>query len=123
MTLVAAELADLGPGVVPLHEPVDVGALELACDERGRPLVVLDTTDVADQDGFMLAMEAAMSLPEWSNPGWAALASELQAVPATTVLLWDHWEALAARAPGVYELAVEVLGDSGLTVLLAQPGS
>jgi RNAse (barnase) inhibitor barstar len=116
----AAALASLGPGVVPLHAAVDVPALEVACDEAGRPLVVLDTAGVTDKAGFMGAVADALELPEWFGRNWDALADCLRDVPASTLVLWDHWSGLAEARP-VLEVALEVLGESGLTVLLADP--
>jgi RNAse (barnase) inhibitor barstar len=110
--------AALGPGVRPVTETVDLAALEEACEQRGRPFVVLDTHDVADKPGFMEAVSTAFELPGWFGRNWDALAECLGDVPPGTVLAWDGWTDLARAAPRECEVAIEVLAESGLTVLM-----
>lgn len=114
----AERLAAQGPGVQPVSEPVDVLALEAACEEAGRPFVVLDTHEVQDKAGFMEAISLALELPGWFGRNWDALAECLADVPPTTVLAWDGWTDLARTAPRECEVAIEVFAESGLTVLL-----
>ncbi len=114
-----AELARLPTGVVPLHEPIDVAVLERACEDVGRPLVALDTSGVQDKPEFMAAIASAMRFPDWFGRNWDALADCLRDVPAETIVLWDGWTDLALSAPRVCELAIELFGESPLTVLLA----
>lgn len=112
------ELAALPSGVVPVAEPVDVVALEARCDAQGRPMVLLDTGSVADKEGFMAAVSAALALPGWFGRNWDALADCLSDIPADTMLVWDGWTDMARAAPRSTEVAIEVLVESGLTVLL-----
>jgi RNAse (barnase) inhibitor barstar len=112
------ELAALGPGVLPVAAQVDLVALAAACEGRGRPFVGLDTHEVADKPGFMDAVSAAFELPGWFGRNWDALAESLGDVPAATVIAWDGWTDLARAAPRECEVAIEVLAESGLTVLL-----
>ncbi len=114
------ELAQLPPGIVPLAQEVDVGALEHACDERGRPMVLLVTEAVHDKSGFMDAVSEALALPGWFGRNWDALAECLGDVPGTTVLVWDGWTDMALAAPRDTEVAIEVLAESGLTVLMVK---
>jgi RNAse (barnase) inhibitor barstar len=111
-------LAGLGPGVRPVSEPVDLGALGDACGRQGRPFVVLDTHAVADKAAFMEAVSTAFELPGWFGRNWDALAECLGDVPPGTVLAWDGWTDLARAAPRACEVAIEVLAESGLTVLM-----
>jgi RNAse (barnase) inhibitor barstar len=112
------ELAGLPAGVMPVVGPVDVVELEARCDARGRPMVLLDTGRVADKEGFMDAVSAALNLPGWFGRNWDALADCLGDVPTSTVLVWDGWTDMARIAPRETEVAIEVLADSGLTVLM-----
>ncbi len=114
------ELAQLPPGIVPLAQEVDVDALEHACDERGRPMVLLVTEAVHDKSGFMDAVSEALALPGWFGRNWDALAECLGDVPRTTVLVWDGWTDMALAAPRDTEVAIEVLAESGLTVLMVK---
>ena len=111
-------MAALGGGVLPVSQPVDVLALEAACEARGRPFVVLDTHRVTDKAGFMEAVSLAFELPGWFGGGWDAFADSLRDVPPTTVIAWDGWTDLARTAPRACEVAIEALAESGLTVLL-----
>ena len=112
------EMAALGPGVLPLSAPVDVLAAEAACEARGRPFVVLDTHRVVDKPGFMEAVSLAFELPGWFGRNWDAFADSLRDIPPSTVIAWDGWTDLARAAPRACEVAIEVLAESGLTVLL-----
>jgi RNAse (barnase) inhibitor barstar len=114
----ADDLAARDPGVLPVSEPVDVLALEAACEAVGRPLVVLDTHEVVDKTGFMDAVSLALELPDWFGRNWDALADCLRDVPPSTVVAWDGWTDLARTAPRACEVAIEVFAESGLTVLL-----
>mgnify|MGYP001826501606 FL=1 len=113
-----AELAALPAGVVPVPGGVDVIALEAECDSRGRPMVLLDTDEVASKDGFMDAVSAALALPGWFGRNWDALADCLSDVPVSTVLVWDGWRDMALADPRDTEVAIEVFAESGLTVLM-----
>jgi RNAse (barnase) inhibitor barstar len=113
-----AELAQAGAGVRPVSQPVDVAALEGACQAQGRPFVVLDTHAVDDKPAFMEAVAAAFELPDWFGRNWDAFADSLRDVPPETVVAWDGWTDLARTAPRACEVAIEVLAESGLTVLL-----
>ena len=112
------ELAALPPGIVPVAGAVDVRRLERSCQERSRPTVVLDTRGLVDPASFTDAVATALALPGWVGRTWQALAGYLSEVPATTVLVWDGWTDMARAAPRDTELAIEVLAESGLTVLL-----
>jgi len=112
------ELADLPAGVVPVAQDVDVSVLERACDERGRPMVLLATSGVHGKRGFMDAVSEAFALPGWFGRNWDALAECLADVPRDTVVVWDGWVDMARTSPRETELAIEVLVDSGLTVLM-----
>ena len=112
------ELALLGPGAQPVPTGVDLAALEAACEQAGRPFVVLDTHEARDEQGFMDAVSLAFELPGWFGRRWDALAESLRDVPAATVIAWDGWTDLARAAPRACEVAIEVLAESGLTVLL-----
>ncbi len=112
------ELAALGAGARPVPTGVDLVALEVACEQAGRPFVVLDTHDARDEQGFMDAVSLAFELPGWFGRRWDALAECLRDVPAATVIAWDGWTELARAAPRTCEVAIEVLAESGLTVLL-----
>ena len=112
------ELAALPGGVVPVAHPVDVVTLEAHCDARGRPTVVLDTHAVTDTAGFMRAVVEAFSLPGWFGRSWDAFLECLRDVPSSTVLVWDGWTDMARATPRDTEVAIEVLAESGLTVLL-----
>lgn len=112
------DLAGLPAGVVPVARPVDVVGLEARCDARGRPMVLLDTGGVTDKDGFMDAVSEALRLPGWFGRNWDALGDCLSDVPASTVLVWDGWTQMARRVPRETEVAIEVLAESGLTVLM-----
>ncbi len=114
----AEQLAALGPGVLPVSRPVDVAALEAACEALGRPLLLLDTHQVSDKAGFMEAVAAGLELPDWFGRNWDALAESLHDLPAATVIAWDGWTDLARTAPRECEVAIEVLAESGLTVLM-----
>ncbi len=112
------DLAARDAGVLPVVEPVDVLSLEAACEAVGRPFVVLDTHDVVDKTGFMDAVSLALELPDWFGRNWDALADCLRDVPPSTVVAWDGWTDLARAAPRECEVALEVLAESGLTVLI-----
>lgn len=112
------ELADLPAGVLPVSQPVDVAELEERCDARGRPMVVLDTHAVTDKAAFMGAVVEAFSLPGWFGRNWDAFADCLRDVPPSTVVVWDGWTDMAAHDPRDTEVAIEVLAESGLTVLM-----
>jgi RNAse (barnase) inhibitor barstar len=81
-------------------------------------MVLLDTGNVSDEDDFMAAVSAALGLPGWFGRSWDALADCLSEIPANTVLVWDGWTDMARVAPRATEVAIEVLVESGLTVLL-----
>jgi RNAse (barnase) inhibitor barstar len=115
---VADELAHAGAGVRPVSQPVDVVALDGACQAQGRPLVVLDTHAVDDKAAFMEAVAAAFELPDWFGRNWDAFADSLRDLPPETVVAWDGWTDLARTAPRACEVAIEVFAESGLTVLL-----
>lgn len=112
------ELAALPAGVLPVPRPVDVAALEARCDARGRPMVVIDTHDVTDTARFMVAVVEAFSLPGFVGHSWDAFADCLREVPPSTVVVWDGWTDMAVASPRDTEVAIEVLAESGLTVLM-----
>jgi hypothetical protein len=112
------ELAALPGGVVPVAHAVDVAALEALCDANGRPMVVLDTHTVGDTTGFMGAVVEAFSLPGWFGHSWDAFSECLRDVPPSTVMVWDGWTDMARATPRDTEVAIEVLAESGLTVLM-----
>ncbi len=112
------DLAALPAGVVPVTRPVDLVGLEARCDARGRPMVLLDTGRVTDKDGFMDAVSDALKLPGWFGRNWDALAECLGDAPTGTVLVWDGWRDMALTDPRATEVAIEVLAESGLTVLM-----
>jgi hypothetical protein len=112
------ELAGLPGGVVPVAHTVDVTLLEAQCDARGRPMVVLDTHAVHDTHGFMSAVTEAFSLPGWFGRSWDAFLECLRDVPPSTVLVWDGWTDMARASPRDTEVAIEVMAESGLTVLM-----
>ncbi len=114
----AEQLAVLGPGVRPVSQPVDVVALEAACEALGRPLLLIDTHQVSDKAGFMEAVATGFELPDWFGRNWDALADSLRDLPPGAVIAWDGWTDLARTAPRECEVAIEVLAESGLTVLM-----
>jgi RNAse (barnase) inhibitor barstar len=112
------DLAGLPAGIVPVAQAVDVVELEARCDARGRPMVLLETATVTDKAGFMEAISDALALPAWFGRNWDALAECLSEVPPSTVLVWDGWTEMARVSPRDTEVAIEVLAESGLTVLM-----
>ena len=86
-------------------------------------MVVLDTHAVRDTAGFMGAVTEAFSLPGWFGRSWDAFLECLRDVPPSTVLVWDGWTDMARATPRDTEVAIEVLAESGLTVLMVNaPG-
>jgi hypothetical protein len=98
------------------HLDDDVDRTQDAALDSGWHVVVLDTRDVTDRDGFMVAAADAFGLTEAFLGTWEALDANLRALdlddPDGLLVIWQHWGAFAEADPDSFELAVEVFQDA-----------
>jgi len=111
---VSEVLAGTATGVFHLDDDVD-HTQDRALDS-GWHVVVLDTADVADKDGFMTVAADAFGLPEAFTGTWEALDAHLRMLdlddPDGLLVLWQAWGEFAEADPDAFELAVEVFQDA-----------
>ena len=96
----------------PYLAPKNLRALTAAAKKAGLKLVRIDLSGVHDKQHLLDAVAGAFRFPEWFGGNWDALEdclTDLEWDKARGyVVLFDHAEELAARAPHEFTTAVEI---------------
>jgi RNAse (barnase) inhibitor barstar len=103
-------------GVYMLEESPSVEHLEKLTSERGLAFFRLEGQEIRDKDQFLKQASLALRFPEYFGNNWDAFADCLTDMSWHEtdgfVILYDHFDSLAAHSPRDFEMALDIFKES-----------
>lgn len=103
-------------GVYLLEESPSVEYLEKLTSERGLAFFLLEGKEIHDKDQFLKQASLALRFPEYFGNNWDAFFDCLTDMSWHEtdgfVILYDHFDSLAAHSPREFEMALDIFKES-----------